>query len=214
MEIGRVNIIGAGSLGGYTSLLAGKMSPYLGCHLSVFDFDSVELKNVQNQIYRSSDAGHLKIHALRKILRFVNGIPLKVENKKVAADTDLSGVVVVLVDSMKARKEIFQASQYKADVIYYIEARTGGNVALVYAFDPRDRDWVLRYEKTLYSDEGAANLVCALPETVPTLWMVASVIASILVRLNNQRIFRNEFLETVINMEDLLTMSTLVYNPS
>ncbi len=198
----RLNIIGAGSLGSFQALLLMKMSGVLDCQVKIFDFDKVELRNRNNQLYRSGDIDKLKIEALKEIVDPLTEGDLEVENAKVDGTLDLRGILIVMVDSMASRKNIFESFCYDAGISYYIEARTGGNVAMIYAFNPRNVEYVDRYRKTLYSDKEVRNPICAIAETVPVLWAVASSIAGILVGLKNGRILRDEFIETVVNFTD------------
>ncbi len=210
MNLNRINIVGAGSLGGFTTLFLSKISAVTGCQIMVWDFDKVEGHNVDNQIYRQEDVGSFKVEALKKIIRFMAGLEIECQNTKVGQNSDLRDGVIVLVDSMASREEIFRAVEYDASVRYYIDARTGEHQALIYAFDPRYKDWVDRYHKTLYKDREEAP-VCATAETVPTLWAVASAIAKILVRLKNQKVFRNEYIEVIINYSDGILVKTDIH---
>lgn len=207
-----LNIIGAGSLGSFVAFHLAKMLRVLNCRLRVIDFDIVESRNVENQIYKTGDVGRFKVDVLKEMVFDTLHVDIETDDKRVDhRSADLFGVIVVLVDSMKSRKEIFNKCAYDVAIPYFIEARTGGDVAAIYAFNPRDKDWIEKYSNTLYSDDEVSDPVCARHDTVPTLWMVASVIGQILVRLKNQPIFYNEFVQCLINNTDKPTVNTEIY---
>ncbi len=203
MTIDKINIIGAGSLGSFQAFLLAKMSGVLGCQIKILDFDKVELRNKDNQLYRSQDVDRLKVEALKEILDPLTESNIQIVDHKVDEKTDLRGVLIVMVDSMAVRKNIFEAFRYDAGISYYIEARTGGNLALVYCFNPRNPDCIDRYQKTLYSDKAVENPRCAIAETVPVLWAVSSAIAGMLISLKNDKVNRDEFVEITINFSDI-----------
>src|SRR3989344_719045 len=202
MQPKMINVVGAGSLGSFSVLLLSKMSQVFGCAIRVLDFDNVEQHNTRNQLYRETDTGRPKVEALAEIIQITCGVDLIVENKKVDSSTDLRDIVIVLVDKMDVRRSIFESCRYNASVNYFIEARTGENQALVYAFDPKDSYWVGRYEAFLYDDSESQNQPCATPESVPTLWTVATVIARLVTSYKNQAVFTNEFYQAIIDLSD------------
>lgn len=241
MNMRELTIIGGGSLGSFfltTVFLCGKMATALGFRrIYIYDFDKVEAHNLLNQAYRPKDIGRYKVDAIREIVQPFSEAKIIAKRKEVNYATSLSGVVVILVDNMGARKEIFELCQYRADIPYYIDARTGLDEAYVAAFDPRDPDCVDRYKKTLYSQEEGVPAPCANPRSVPTCVAVSSIIqecllrfrkkqksvsladkvapfiaatvGKILVRFKTQKVYdTGEFLETVISLRDLPYVQT------
>lgn len=202
MKTNELHIIGAGSLGSFTSFLLSKVANVLDCQINVYDFDKVERHNIENQLYRIGDVNRLKIDALKEIISNSNGFNINVKNTEINTVANLSGIPIVLVDSMKSRKDIFLSSIYDAAIPYYLEARTGTQEALVYAFNPRSKDWVDRYTRTLCSDNQIRGRPCANQDMVPVLWTVASAITRIILKLKSDKVSRNEFLEIGINFQD------------
>ena len=196
-----INVIGAGSLGSFTILLLSKMAELFECPIRILDFDTVETHNTRNQLYQESDIGLLKVEALGRIIKNLYGIELIIENKKVGREDDLRGIVIVAVDKMSVRKEIFEACKFNFGTDYLIEARIRENHAMVYAFDPKISRWDNRYSHFLYEDINGANL-CATSQTIPTLWVAAAIMVNILVKYRNQTVFTNTFYESIINFED------------
>ena len=172
--------------------------------------------NILNQLYRAKDTPRprsekrhkrQKVDALKEIVSDLTGAVIETHNEKVGEKNELHGIVIVTVDSMASRKAIFKACKFKVNIPMYIDARSGGDGALIYAFDPRDIDHVTEYEETLYDDEGAIPAPCATQETVPILWTIAPIIARLIVSsFQKGRIL---YSYTTVNMENLLRVSTV-----
>lgn len=200
MNIGDLHIIGAGSLGSFTSFLLSREADILDCRINVYDFDIVERGNINNQLYRLKDVGKLKVDALKSIIKDGNNFDLRTFNARIEDGQFLRGVPVVLVDTIGSRRNIFKSCAYDATIPFYVEARTGTNIALVYAFNPRRKDWVDRYMDTLF-DKSVEERPCADREMVPVLWAVASAITRILLSVKQQKVFTDEFIELVCDFE-------------
>jgi hypothetical protein len=170
----KVTLIGAGGIGSPTALALTKMGV---SQISVYDNDSVELHNLPNQFYRLSDLGKPKVEALADAVIDYAGVSpeAKVE---LFENQQLSGVVISGVDSMTARKAIWQRVRYNPTVEVYIEARMGAEVCRIHTVDPTDPSAVKWYETTLYSDEEAQELPCTARAIIYTVFVVAGLIAS------------------------------------
>lgn len=172
MRQAKIQMIGAGSLGSYTALFLASMGFN---RIEVWDDDMVEFHNRRNQLFRVEDFQKPKVTALQELVRYLTGIEIMPRNARANQDTEFAGVVVVMVDSMAARKTIFEAVKYNPRVHLFVDARSGGYDALVYAVNPMDPDGVKRYEESLYSDEEAAPIPCSDQTTLSTVWTVAAV---------------------------------------
>lgn len=241
MNTKELTIIGAGSLGSVflsSALICGKMAGTLGFRrIYIYDLDKVEPHNLRNQMYRPEDIGQYKVDSIKDIVQQFSEAKIINIQKHADEETRLSGVIIILVDNMYSREYIFKLCRYRADIPYYIDARTGLNEAYVVAFDPRDPDCVARYKKTLYPQLEGIPAPCADSRTVPTLWSVAGVIeeclrlfrkkpqnpsiadktsafiaataGKLLVRLKSQKIRdTGEYLETVIDFNKLPYVQT------
>ncbi len=169
-----ITLIGCGGIGSFTALALAKM----GCvHLSIFDDDLVEERNIPNQLYRLNDIGHLKVERLADIIKGFTGIGIQARPERVQ-NQRLQGIVICSVDSMEARQRIWDRSiRFKAGVAAYIDARMGAEVSRIYTVLPQDPDHVRFYEKTLYSDDEAWQLPCTAQAIVYTGFGIASLVA-------------------------------------
>lgn len=89
----------------------------------------------------------------------------------------LNGIVISCVDSMEARKTIWEAQKGNKDVDWFIDGRMAAEQALMYCMDPNDKRDVKAYEKTLYTDAEASQDRCTAQSTVYTAFLIAGMMA-------------------------------------
>src|SRR3972149_5829181 len=169
-----ITMIGCGGIGSFTALALAKM----GCvHFTVYDDDLVEEHNIPNQLYRLSDVGRLKAECLADIIKGFTGTGIDARPERVRGQR-LQGIVVSGVDSMEARRHIWDRSiRYKAGVTAHIDARMGAEVARIYTVRPVDPDHVRLYERTLYSDDEALQVPCSAQAIAYNNFGIASLVA-------------------------------------
>ncbi len=156
-----VHIIGVGGIGSNLALPLARMGVQ---ELHLWDPDLVEAKNLEYQhVYRESDIGRTKVAALADYLER-QGVTAKIVQhaEEVTSDhaAQLSGLVLVGVDSMKARLDIFESVCYNPGVLCYWDGRTGGPQFDCYRIEPNDSTQVDFYRDHLWSDEEVAALPC------------------------------------------------------
>ena len=163
----RINVVGCGALGSWLVMFLLKMG-FENVH--VFDFDTVEEHNIPNQIFKESDIGRSKIGAMLNIYNEF----FKDETKQRLVIHDdlideynanqLKGIVFSAVDSMSARKEIYEFAFKYGQADLWIEARIGLWGAYVYMLDKADPKYK-EYEETLYEDTEAEVSACGVSQT-------------------------------------------------
>ena len=160
-----IHIVGAGATGSWVALMLSKLG---FDNINVYDFDEVEAHNLPNQCFRHSDVGTNKALAIESICKDF-GVEVKGIDKRVTGD-ELSGIVVVLTDTMSSRSEIFDNIALKHRVQCYIETRMDYNNGRIYTVNPQDIKSVKKYKTTLYSDEEADEAsgpsACGASQTV------------------------------------------------
>lgn len=170
-----INLIGAGGIGSPTAMLLAKM----GCsNISIMDFDSVEVHNLPNQYFRLSDVGRSKAEALAEIIHDFTGSQVTVRNERYE-NQPLEGVVIVAVDNMATRQQVWNRARYNMRVPLLIEARMGGQEAQVYGVNPCTPDLIRMYEKTLYTDDQAAADACTAQAIIYNTSMIAAIISGL-----------------------------------
>lgn len=203
-----INIVGAGATGSWVALMLSKLGFE---NIKVYDFDVVEGHNLPNQCFRHSDIGKNKALAIQDICADF-GVEIEAYDTKVDKDSNLTGIVIVLTDTMSSRKEIWDSIKLKHRVDTLIETRMDYNNGRVYTVNPQDIASVRVYEETLYSDEDAEEAsgpsACGASQTVVgTSVHIASLVIWRVINIVNAK--KNPFgmlfdVENVINIEEEL----------
>lgn len=174
MEGLRVTIIGAGAIGGVTTLFLSKMGVP---EVEVWDGDTVEEHNVPNQMFGPNFIGMHKVEGLQVVCENLVGADIKTHAENYT-DQELKGVVISAVDSMKVRESIWKAViAQRADIPLYIDARMGGLAGWVQAVEPNNPAHRLEYEATLYTDAEAQEEACTARAIIYNTGRIASTIA-------------------------------------
>lgn len=178
-----VHVVGVGATGSYVAFMLVKMGV---SNLHVWDFDSVELHNLPNQIYRLKDVGRPKVEALAEIIADATGIAITAHNETVTGGTPLKGIVFLLVDSMNVRKDIWNGSlKFKLPVELVIETRMAIDNGRIYAIRPSRPADIKLWEGTLYSDEEAEESPCTNRSIAPTVAYIACLATWKLIKFFN-----------------------------
>lgn len=195
-----ITVIGAGALGSYVVWLLAKM----GCReITVFDSDSVARHNLPNQIFGLREVRQKKVTALREVIRRDMGITIAARPVRFVRGP-LHGMVFACVDSMKARRAIWESSVRRQPAVeLFIDARMGAEGGRVYAVRPTVRQEVDGYEQTLYTDAEAAENPCARRAIAPTVVTIAGLAVSAM--LNAVRGYR-VVNEVIVSLRPLLLL--------
>lgn len=146
--------------------------------MTVYDDDVIDDINLPNQFYRLQDIGSPKVKALGEIIKDFTGVKIIEKVERYENQELPKGIVVSGVDSMIARKKIWESIKGNPDVQLYIDARMGGEVLRIFTVNPMDPDDVDGYEKTLHSDEEALPLPCTAKAIIYTVDITAGIICS------------------------------------
>jgi molybdopterin/thiamine biosynthesis adenylyltransferase len=166
-----ITVIGCGATGSWLTLALAKLGI---TNITVWDYDIVEEHNIPNQVFGLPDVGESKVGQLYQHIEWTTGTKINIVNKAFT-DARLSGIVFLMVDSMKARKEIFDNSiKMKNAVKLLVEPRMGLNEGRIYNVNPTDLNHIKRYEDCWYSDEDAEVSACGTSQTVITTALTVS----------------------------------------
>ena len=170
-----IKIIGTGSVGSFLTLALVKMGAHL---IEAWDDDLIDEVNISNQFYRIKDIGEYKVDALNSLISEFEGVTINTHPDKCNGTQDLSGIVIVALDSMLPRKRIWDSIKGKEDVDLFIDPRMGGRVARIYAVNPRNG--IEAYEKTLYKDDESSPERCTERTIIYNVLGIASLVAKII----------------------------------
>lgn len=169
----KITIIGAGAIGSFTALALAKMG---FMNLEIWDFDKVDIENMNNQFYRFKDIGKPKVEALRDLIEDFTNEKIQIHNEKYETQ-DLKGIVITAVDSMAVRKNIWEQIKKNYEVKFLIDPRMASEYALQYVMNPWDDKDQKSYEKVLYTDENSVVERCTAKATMYTVNMISGYAA-------------------------------------
>lgn len=162
-----IHIIGAGALGSWVAFFLLKMG---FSNIHIYDFDIVEEHNLPNQMFMEQQIGADKVDAvmaMNSLFHEEDESRIKPYAKKID-DTNahtLRGIVLSCVDSMAARKEIYELAYKYGPATCWIEGRLSIYGAYLYSLDRKDQAVFEKYEKTLYADTEAEVSACGISQT-------------------------------------------------
>lgn len=200
MDATKVTIIGVGGIGSPTAMALSKMGIP---HLEVYDNDVVDNHNLPNQFYRIKDIGKPKVESLKEMCSDFSMGSFEANNE-MYDDQFLDGIVVSGVDSMTARKTIWNNGiKYKPSINMYIDARMGAEICRIYTINPTSPDQVKFYEGTLYDDEEASEERCTAKAIIYNTFMISSLISNQVKKfLKGEEIMR----EIMFDMKNLMIL--------
>ena len=159
-----ISIIGAGATGSWITLALAKMGIK---NIRVYDFDDIGEHNIANQAFCVDKIGEQKVNALQSITKDMSGITIKTFDKEVTEKDKLNGIVFMLTDSMKSRREIFDNVIAKSPYIdLLIETRMDLRCGRIYAIKPSIIPMMEKYRESFYDDTEAEVSACGTSQTV------------------------------------------------
>lgn len=130
----RIHIVGCGSVG---STIAENLARCGITKMTLWDFDTVESKNVHNQMFRQQDIGKKKVDALKDILMEINpdiDAELELEPEGWGGNM-MSGYVFLAVDNIELRRKIVEQHMGSPFIKAMFDVRTMLTGAQHYAAD-------------------------------------------------------------------------------
>lgn len=201
-----VHIIGCGATGSWVGIQLAKLGVK---EFYLYDDDIIEEHNIPNQFFPKDSVGKFKADVLGDLIRkFGSNSPeVEITKAKVTGNEapKMFGIVFCLVDTMKARKEIFaNGIKLNMGVKLYVETRMGLTIGRIYALSPVSISQIKAYEGTLYSDEESEVSACGTSQSVaPTANLIASMAVWKLIKFHNNFEINNEVL---IDLQNLNTI--------
>lgn len=172
-----IHIIGVGALG---SNLA-HMLVRLGFeNLILYDFDDIVPHNLTNQIYKNSQVGLPKVHALKQNLLDINpnlANTIIVEEQGYH-EQHLTGAVFLCLDSIELRHKITKQNRLNRSIEYFCDMRIGLEEGQMYAITPsiKNFDQILASMEFKDSEIRVPRNACGSTlNLLPTIQMIVSL---------------------------------------
>lgn len=180
-----VTIVGAGGIGSWTALLVSRLGVN---RIVLYDDDVIELGNISGQLYTAEDVDMFKVSALSsELARYSLFTNTTAFHEKFVSGKPITKVVISCLDSMSARRAVFEDWKRKAlaaedkDAWLFIDGRLSAEVFQVYAVSGSSEDDMQRYSRTLFNDSEADSETCSYKQTSFMANMIASFITNIFV---------------------------------
>lgn len=152
-----VKLIGAGSVGSAVALHLMKLGLE---HLEVWDADVVVSHNEPMSLYGPADLGRPKVDALAEIIERLTGGTIVAHREHYDGEDLRNASVVMCVDTMAARKRIWEKVKMVPTIDLFLDTRTSGWYLEVLSVSPCDYEDIENYEKLLFDDSKAARQTC------------------------------------------------------
>lgn len=150
--------------------------------IHVWDDDIFEAKNGPTEVaYSTQFFGEPKLKAANGTIKFLVGDECKLvpHHERVAESTTLSGIVISGVDSMKSRKEIWEAVKANfLEVPLYIDGRSDGESFQIFTLSPSDFNAREIYESYMYDDSEIVNQTCGARSIAYISMLIGGIICS------------------------------------
>jgi molybdopterin/thiamine biosynthesis adenylyltransferase len=102
---------------------------------------------------------------------------------------NLSQIVISCVDTMAARKTIFETCLKCKSVQLFIDTRMAGLQGQVYSVDMNNKKEIANYKKTLFGDDEAVRERCTARSILFTVLGIASIVCSQVIKaLNGEKV--------------------------
>lgn len=173
-----IDIIGLGAVGSYVAWFLSKTGME---NITFWDDDIIVDHNIPNQCFLTSHKDFQKVQAAKDMVNLGSGCIPNIQAKKVVkgGEFKFGKVVFLLVDSMSARKEIWdEFLKFKLGTELVVETRMSVDICRVFSINPCNQNHINKWEGTLYSDDESAESLCGATESIVTM---ASITASMAV---------------------------------
>jgi molybdopterin/thiamine biosynthesis adenylyltransferase len=171
----RVTIIGAGATGSNITEYLCRMGMK---NITVYDFDNVDIENMNNQCYGLQDIGKPKVEALKERINKLLDINIIAKNEKYEGGT-FSGIVICALDSMEGRKLLWDNHKDNPYCKVFIDPRMAAEYGLVYVARPTVPDSMEEYAKTLHTDKEAVQEACTAKSTIYCATMLSGTVVKV-----------------------------------
>ena len=188
-----VSLVGCGGIGSNAAVTIARLGIM---KLNIFDFDTVEDINMAGQLFKIAHIGNSKVSATAEVLNEFTNVEVFALQTRVTKETLLTKITVCGLDSMAARKEVFESwyDRYKGNQnAFFVDCRMSVDTAQLYCFTGDDEVRIKDYmENALFSDEEAEPTLCSAKQTTYIAFRMAAMAAEAIVDFVN-RTYVNKF---------------------
>lgn len=117
-----IHVIGCGAIG---STVCESLARLDITRVHVYDFDTVQTKNIANQKFTTLDVGRTKVEAVAEMMYNINqDMEITIHEKGLQEPYTIKGGIIILaVDNIDLRREIVKANQYNPNITFIMDFR-------------------------------------------------------------------------------------------
>lgn len=180
-------IIGAGSIGSVAAMLLARTG--IGS-IDLYDDDILEEWNSTGGLFDRGYMGEPKVLSVHSLILSATGRDIEIWDEKFDYDTPIDepyDIVIVGVDSLSARRQIWDRLEIENSWRLLIDGRMGGHVCEVLTLDKNDRDKYEWYQETL--GVTIAPMPCGTEATAYVMSRLTSMIGRSVRYMTNREAF-------------------------
>lgn len=168
-----ISIGGIGGIGSWCAFFLARM----GAKLILYDFDTIEERNLSGQFFRPQDVGLKKVTASKNIIAEFCNQDVITFDETVNANTPVTAITISAFDNMLARKLMFESWESRLDTFndtipIFIDGRLLFEQMQIFCVTKENID---KYkERYLFADYMVEDENCSLKQTTHTAAMIAS----------------------------------------
>lgn len=218
-----LHFIGAGGIGSSAALACAKIGAK---HLKLYDYDTVELKNIPNQLLSVGAIGSSKVADLAGIVldfagEHINVVPIASKVTKESGlqlSADKKNIVICGPDNMGTRKDVYEIIKREPHQFAgLIDGRMASRFFRLYCINPNNADECAAYEKFLHDENDVEKLPCSDRSVFHTNLILAATIAENVRRIATHLSGEKEILSKAPKpmfevIFDLINMNFMVNN--
>lgn len=193
-----VSIIGCGGVGSGVGIILAKLGMQ---KFELYDSDVIEEHNLSNQYFKDNQLGYNKTSALsNNMYEFNRSINTNNNTDFTSKNVIKTPIVFCCVDSMKARKIIFNKCKKTNNCKLFIDTRMGGETFEVFIINMTKKRDVNYYEKNLFPDKEAVQLTCSAKTIIYNVMAIASCSVALMSRVLNGQPYKREITGDLFNL--------------
>lgn len=176
-----IHIIGIGAMGSRVAELLTRLGVQ---KINIWDMDTVEDKNIANQVYLHKHIGMSKVDALEELLKDIN--PQIVVNKNGEYKQQaLAGYVFLCVDSIELRYKIAKAQEYNPQIKAMFDTRMRLTDAQSFAAKWNDEQQKKMFINSMNFTDEEANEATPVSACGTTLSVASTVVSTAAFTVSN-----------------------------
>jgi len=194
-----ISIVGCGGVGSALGIILAKLGM---SNFELWDFDKIDLVNIPNQFFKENSIGKLKTEELKENMElFSKDLDIEIVNQKFTTKNVLTKpIVCCCVDSMKARKDIFEKAVKSKEAKLFIDTRMGGEIFEIFTIDLTNKDNIKYYKNNLFPDNEAASVRCTEKAIIFNVMTIASLVACQLIKVLKNVKYKRELTGDLITV--------------